>query len=91
MKDFQKITKIFKNFFYIYNLNEIREMRLKKIKLESLIEAEDYCIRENLNVEFMIEFMQDFAEATMDEVLYYLENIEDLRRDYDLKRELNNY
>jgi hypothetical protein len=45
-----------------------------KIKLK---EAKEYCNRENKSTEFMLKYMQDYANVNLDCVLHYL-------KDYDV-------
>ena len=45
-----------------------------KTKIELLKEAQQYCDDNDKSTEFMIQYMQDVAGATLDEVIKYLED-----------------
>ena len=50
------------------------EKLTKTSKNELLESAYNYCNEFDKSTEYMIEFMQDFASATLDEVIEFLEN-----------------
>jgi len=46
---------------------------MKKETEELLKEAEDICDREDRSVEYMIQFMQDYAKCSHETVMKYIE------------------
>lgn len=47
-------------------------MKISKAKLALLREAQEICDEEDRSTEYMIQFMQDYAGCSFDQVIAYL-------------------
>lgn len=55
--------------------NEQLEEQIKKYILERLKQAKEICDKEDRSTEYMIQFMQDYAGVSFDDVMDYLTSL----------------
>ncbi len=53
---------------------------MKQTTKDKLKEAKEYCDKNDKSTEFMLQYMQDFANVDLDCVLNYLENYEHIKQ-----------